>query len=95
MLTVRLADGSTVYGFGAFSVLARNADGVPDPYWQKLAEQSIAESGDLYTALTSLPGAKVLHEGTSRAGVPAPSDREPVRALPDTRASRAKGRKKR
>lgn len=79
MIAVRLADGSTVYGFSLISVAARNASGIPDAYWQRLAEASVQESADLYRGLMALPGANLIHEGQLGAPRPAAPGRTPKR----------------
>lgn len=69
MIAVRLSDGTTVYGFGGFSVTARNAVGLPDPLWQRAAEDAVAGAGgDLLDGLLSLPGATLVHEGAVSIG---------------------------
>ena len=88
MIAVRLEDGSTVYGFGANSVTAKNSAGTPDPYWQRAAEASVEERADVYDGLMALPGATLIHAGAVR---PAPLERPPT--LPEAeRRRRNKGR---
>lgn len=64
MIAVRLEDGTTVYAFGAMSVIARKASGDPDDFWQRGAEASLAQHGGaLYDGLMGLPGARLIHDG--------------------------------
>lgn len=67
MIAVRLADGSTVYAFGSYSLVARDKAGAPDQFWQTAAEASVEKAGgDLYAGLTALPGAKLIADGEVR-----------------------------
>ena len=79
MIAVRLEDGSTVYGFGANSVTAKNSAGTPDPYWQRAAEASVQETADVYHGLMALPGAKLIHAGAVRPAPPAVPEPKPKR----------------
>ncbi len=63
MIAVRLADGSTVFAFGSYSVVARNAAGGSDTFWQAAAAAAVADAGgDLYAGLSALPGARVIRD---------------------------------
>lgn len=90
MIAVELEDGTTIYAFGRFSVFARNAAGGPDRYWQSVAESSLAgASGDLRTALTELPGARLIHDGPVQPpGIAPPRLDRPVSQRQRTERSR-------
>ena len=63
MIAVRLADGSTVYAFGSYSLVARRQAGGPDAFWQAAAEAAVADAGgDMYAGLIALPGATVIRD---------------------------------
>lgn len=63
MIAVRVANGSTVFAFGAHSVVARTTGGSPDTFWQMAAEAAVADAGgNLYAGLVALPGAEVIRD---------------------------------
>lgn len=65
MIVVRLEDGTTVFGFAARALVARRAEGVLDTFWDRAAVAVVAEhSGDVHRGLASLPGARVIYDGS-------------------------------
>ena len=63
MLAARLEERTTVFAVGS-SVVARNATGQLDRYWQSAADASCqGADGDLYAGLIALPGPKLTHDG--------------------------------
>ncbi len=92
MIAVRLADGSMVYAFSALAVVARNPSGAPDPYWQRAAEASVDDSGDVEDGLMALPGATLIHASVAPMVRPAPRVTPPEVRSAGKRGGKRKGR---